>query len=49
MFLADFVKIDMAKLKKNRELGVSTSGIKRDGHQKNPGNWEIRELGGTTV
>ena len=26
------------KTKKNRELGVLNSGIKRDGHQKNPGN-----------
>ena len=33
----------MVKLKKNRELGVLTSGIKRDGHKK-PGNYEIREL-----
>ena len=40
MFLANFVKIDMVKLKQNRELGVLTSGIKRDGHQKKP-----RELG----
>ena len=39
----------VGKTRKNRELGVLTSGIKRDGHQKNPGNWEIRELGGTTV
>ena len=38
MFFANFVKIDMVKLKKNRELGVLTSGIKRDGHQKKPGN-----------
>ena len=37
MFLANFVKIDMVKLKKNRKLGVLTSGIKRDGHKKNPG------------
>ena len=44
MFLANFVKIDMVKLKKNRELGVLTSGIKMDGHQKDPGNQEIREL-----
>ena len=40
MFWANFIKIDMVK--KNRELGVLTSGIKRDGHQKtreleNPG------------
>ena len=54
MFLANFVKIDMVKLKENRELGVLTPGIKRDGHQKNPGNQEIRnqkfrELEGTTV
>ena len=34
----------MVKLKKNRELGVLTSGIKRDGHQKKSGNLEIREL-----
>ena len=34
------VKKDMVKLKKNRELGVLTSGIKRDGHQK-----KTRELG----
>ena len=26
------------KTKKNRELGVLTSGIKRDGHQKETGN-----------
>ena len=32
------------KTKKNRELGVLTSGIKRDGHPKKPGNQEIREL-----
>ena len=32
------------KTRKNRELGVLTSGIKRDGHQKKPGNLEIREL-----
>ena len=38
MFLANFVKIDMVKLKKNRELGVLFSGIKRDGHQKETGN-----------
>ena len=44
MFLANFVKIDMVKLKKTRELGVLTSGIKREGHQKKPGNYEIREL-----
>ena len=44
MFLANFVKIDMVKLKKNQELGVLTSGIKRDGHQKNPGHLETREL-----
>ena len=37
MFLANFVKIDMVKLKENRELGVLTLGIKRDGHQKTPG------------
>ena len=40
MFLANFVKIDMVKLKRNRELGVLTSGIERDGHQK-----KSRELG----
>ena len=48
MFLANFVKIDMVKLRKNRELGVLTSGIKRDGHQKNPrelGNPGIRSSG----
>ena len=43
-FLANFIKIDMVKLKENRELVVLTSEIKRDGHQKNPGNYEIREL-----
>ena len=37
-FLANFIKIDMVKLKKNQELGVLTSGIKRDGHKKKPGN-----------
>ena len=42
MFLANFVKKDMVKLKKNRELGVLTPGIKRDGYQKNPGNKEGR-------
>ena len=52
--MANFVKIDMVKLKKNRELGVLTSGIKRDGHQKKTGirksgNQKFRELGGTTV
>ena len=30
------------KTKKTRELGVLTSGIKRDGHKKNPG---IRKSG----
>ena len=44
MLLANFAKINMVKLKKKRELGVLTSGIKRDGHQK-----KTRELGGTTV
>ena len=39
MFLANFVQIEMVKLKKNRELGVFTLGIKRDGHNK-----KIREL-----
>ena len=43
MLLANFAKIDKVKLKINRELGVLTSGIKRDGHKK------IRELGGMTV
>ena len=38
MLLANFSKIDMVKLKKNRELGVLTSGIKRDGHQNKTGN-----------
>ena len=37
MLWANFAKKDMVKLKKNRELGVLTSGIKRDGHKKNPG------------
>ena len=36
--LANFAKIDMVKLKKNRELGVLTPGIKRDGHKKKSGN-----------
>ena len=44
MFLANFVKIDMVKLKINRESGVLTSGIKRDGHQKKTGKRKIREL-----
>ena len=44
MFFANFVKIDMVKLKKYWELGVLTLGIKRNGHQKNPGNQEIQEL-----
>ena len=39
MLWANFAEIDMVKLKKNRELGVLTSGIKRDGQKK------IRELG----
>ena len=38
MFLANFAKIDTVKLKKNRELGVLISGIKRDGHKKKSGN-----------
>ena len=38
MLLANFAKIDTEKLKKNRELGVLTSGIKRDGHKKKSGN-----------
>ena len=38
MVLANFAKIDTVKLKKNRELGVLTSGIKRDGHKKKSGN-----------
>ena len=42
MLLANFAKIDMVKLKKTRELGVLTSGIKRDGYQKKPG---IRKSG----
>ena len=37
MLLANFAKIDTVKLKKKRELGVLTSGIKRDGHKKKPG------------
>ena len=41
MLWANFAKIDMAKLKK-WELGVLTSGIKRDGLKKNPG---IRKSG----
>ena len=55
LLLANFAEIDMVKLKKkNRELGVLTSGIKRDGHQKKPGirksgNQKFRELGWTTV
>ena len=42
MLLANFAKIDTVKLKKKRELGVLTSGIKRDGHQKKLG---IRKSG----
>ena len=42
MLWANFAKIDMVKLKKNRKLGVLTSGIKKDGHKKNPG---IRKSG----
>ena len=38
MFLAHFVKKDIVKLKKIRELGVLTSEIKRDGNQKKTGN-----------
>ena len=38
MLLANFAKIDTVKLKKTRELGVLTSGIKRDGHKKKSGN-----------
>ena len=38
MLLANFAKIDTVKLKKNRELGVLTSGIKRYGHKKKSGN-----------
>ena len=38
MFLANFAKTDTVKLKKTRELGVLTSGIKRDGHKKKSGN-----------
>ena len=38
MVLANFAKIDTVKLKKPRELGVLTSGIKRDGHKKKSGN-----------
>ena len=37
MLWANFAEIDMVKLKKNRELGVLTSGIKRDVTKKNPG------------
>ena len=44
MFLANFVKIDIVKLKKNRELGILILGIKRDGHKKKSGNQEFREL-----
>ena len=41
--LTDYVNMEhmknaIVKLKKNRELGVLTSGIKRDGHQKETGN-----------
>ena len=38
MLLANFAKIDVVKLNKNRELGVLSSGIKRDGHKKKSGN-----------
>ena len=38
MLLANFAKIDTVKLKKTRELGVLTSGIKRDGLKKKSGN-----------
>ena len=41
MFLANFVKIDMVKLKKDRKLGVLTSGIKRDGYQKKTRELEV--------
>ena len=40
MLWATLPEIDMVKLTKIRELGVLTSGIKRDGHKKT-----IRELG----
>ena len=39
LVLANFVKIDMVK---KRELGVLTSGIKRDGHKTTP---RIRKSG----
>ena len=42
MLWANLAEIDMVKQKQNRELGVLTSGIKRDGHKKNPG---IRKSG----
>ena len=38
MFLANFAEIDIVKLRKNRELGVFTTGIKRDGNKKKSGN-----------
>ena len=38
MLWANFAEIDRVKLKKNQELGVLTSGIKRDGHKKKFGN-----------
>ena len=38
MLLAKFAEIDTVKLRKTRELGVLTSGIKRDGHKKKSGN-----------
>ena len=47
MFLANFVKVDMVKLKKNRELGGMVTK-KKSGIRKS-GNWKFRELGGTTV
>ena len=35
--IGKFCRNRYGKTKKNRELGVLTSGIKRDGHKKNPG------------
>ena len=46
--LGKFCQNRYGKTKKNRELGVLISGIKRDGHQKNPrelGNPGIRSSG----
>ena len=40
MLWANLAEVDMVKLKKNRELEVLTSAIKRDGHKK-----KIRDLG----